>query len=124
MNNHEEVKQIKKLIETYAAGTYEADTDKLKSVFHEKAVMNGYLGENILLGDPKPFIEDIGQNPSMKSQGAKYNAEIEYMNVEENIATVIVSETAFRGDGAMVNHFHLIKTDGSWKIISKLFTTL
>ena len=114
MNNHEEVKQIKKLIETYAAGTYEADTDKLKSVFHEKAVMNGYLGEDILLGDPKPFIEDIGQNPSMKSQGAKYNAEIEYMNVE----------TAFRGDGAMVNHFHLIKTDGSWKIISKLFTTL
>ena len=124
MNNHEEVKQIKKIIETYVMGTYEADTDKLKSVFHKKAVMNGYLGKDILLGDPQPFIEDMRKNPSMNSQSVKYNAEIEYMNVEGNIATVIVSETSFRGEGAMANHFQLIKTDGSWKIISKLFTTL
>lgn len=124
MNNHEETKQIRKIIDNYINGTYESNADKLKSVFHEKAVMNGYLGEELLIGTPEPFIEDIAGSESMQSQKAAYNAEIEYMNIEGNIATVIVSETGFRGTGVMVNHFHLIRTEGCWKIISKLFTTL
>ena len=39
-------------------------------------------------------------------------------------ASVIVSETGFRGEGTLVDFFHLIKVEGQWYIISKLFTTL
>lgn len=124
MNNHDEVKEIKKIIKCYKEGTYEGNREKLKSVFHEMAVMNGYLGEEVLMGTPEPFIKDMAENPSMKSGSESYSAEIEYMNIEGRIATVILSESAFRGKEDMSNHFQLIKTKDGWKIISKLFTTL
>lgn len=52
MNNHAETKAVKAVIENYMNGTYQADIEKLKGVFHEKAVMNGYLGPDCLLADP------------------------------------------------------------------------
>lgn len=48
MNNHAETKAVKAVIENYMNGTYQADIEKLKGVFHEKAVMNGYLGIRLL----------------------------------------------------------------------------
>ena len=44
MNNHKESKAVRAVMENYMKGTYEADEALLKSVFHEKAIMNGFLG--------------------------------------------------------------------------------
>lgn len=124
MNNHSETLKIKKVIGDYIEGTYKADTDMLKGVFHEKAVMNGYLGPQCIMATPAVFIEDMASEPSMKEKEAKYHGEIESIYVQEKVAAVVVSETGFRGDGSLVNFFHLINIDGEWKIVSKLFTTL
>lgn len=124
MNNHAETKAVKAVIENYMNGTYQADIEKLKGVFHEKAAMNGYLGPDCLLADPSGFIADIAGSPSMASNNDPYQAEIESIRIEGNVASVIVSETGFRGEGTLVDFFHLIKIDGQWYIISKLFTTL
>jgi hypothetical protein len=124
MNNHNETAAIKKVIDDYKDGTYNADIESLKGVFHEKAVMNGYLGPDLVLGDPSAFIADIGSAPSMASGGDPYQAEIESIHIEGNAASVILSETGFRGKGVLVDFFHLIKADGKWQIISKLFTTM
>lgn len=124
MNSHVETAAVKKVIQDYIEGTYLANIEKLKSVFHEKAVMNGYLGPDPLLAEPSVFIQDIAGSPSMESKGDPYNAEIESIRIEGNVASVVVSETGFRGDAVLVDFFHLIKTDGAWRIISKLFTTI
>ena len=124
MNNPVEEKAVRELIERYVEGTYQADIEKLKGVFHEKAVMNGYLGPNLLIGDPTPFIEDMGGSPSMQSNNDPYKAEITNIFIEGNVASVVLYETGFRGEASLVNYHHCIKTDGEWKIISKLFTTL
>ena len=124
MNNHAETLEVKKVIQNYIDGTYEADIEKLKGVFHEKAVMNGYLGETLIIADPSPFIEDMASAPSMKSNNDPYQAEIESIYIEGNVASVIVSETGFRGTACLVDLFHLIKTGGEWRIISKVFTTV
>ena len=119
-----ETEAVKQVVQRYIDGTYCADTAMLKGVFHEKAVMNGFLGPTLLLADPTPFIEDIGSAPSMKSNNDPYKAEVKSIHVEGNVASVALSETGFRGEAAMVDFFHLIKIDGEWKIISKLFTTV
>lgn len=124
MNDHKEMKAIRIIIDKYIAGTYEGDIDKLRDVFDKKAVMNGYLGSNIVIGTPELFIKDIASSVSMKENCTQYNAEIESMRIDGNIATVCLTETGFRGDGTMVNQFHLIKREGKWRIISKLFTTI
>ena len=124
MNNHVETKAVKQVIQNYMDGTYKAEIDKLKGVFHEKAVMNGYLGPDCLIADPSGFVADIASAPSMESKGDPYQAEIESIRIEGNVASVIVSETGFRGEGTLVDFFHLNKVDGKRSIISKLFTTL
>lgn len=124
MNDHAETIAVKQVIQDYMDGTYFADVEKLKNVFHDSAVMNGYLGSDVLLGDPAPFIEDIASSTVMADEGDAYQAEIESIRIEGNVAAVVVSETGFKGSATLVDFFHLIKTDGTWKIISKLFTTL
>ena len=124
MNTHKESKAVRAVMENYMKGTYEADEALLKSVFHEKAIMNGFLGSQTVLADPSAFIADMMSAPSMKSQGDAYQAEIEQIRIDGDIAFVTVSETGFRGSGKLVDHFHLIKLDGEWKVISKLFTTV
>ncbi|MDR2156717.1 MAG: nuclear transport factor 2 family protein [Clostridiales Family XIII bacterium] len=124
MNNHVETAAVMKVIQAYKDGTYCGEADTLKGVFHDRAVMNGFLGPDILIGDPAPFIEDIGATPSMRDNGDPYRAEVESIRIEGNVASVILSETGFRGAGVLVDFFHLIKEDGAWKIVSKLFTTL
>ena len=124
MNNHVESKAVRQVIQNYMDGTYKKDIPMLKGVFHEKAVMNGYLGPDVLLADPSGFIADIESSPSMAENNDPYQGEIESIRIEGNVASVIVSETGFKGSGTLVDFFHLIKVDGKWAIISKLFTTI
>jgi len=124
MNNSVEEKAVSEVLQKYIDSTYNADIAQLKEVFHEKAVMNGYLGPDLIMADPSPFIEDIASAPSMKSNNDPYKAEIKNVIVEGSVASAAVYETGFRGEAALVDFFHLIKTDGEWRIISKLFTTV
>ena len=124
MNNHAETLLVKQVMQNYMDGTFNANIEQLKSAFHPNAVMNGYLGPDCVIATPAAFIEDIASDPSMASQGDAYHAEIESLRIEGNVAAVVVSETGFRGSASLVDFFQLIKADGEWKIISKLFTTL
>lgn len=123
MNDHREMKEIKSIINQYIEGTYEGDAGKLKAVFDERAVMNGFLGKETILATPEVFIEDMAGSASMKETGDPYDAETEYIKIDGDIAAACLTETGFKGNGVMINHFHFIKRDGKWRIISKLFTT-
>ena len=72
MNNHAETTAVKKVIEAYMTGTYRADVPMLESVFHPRAVMNGYLGPDKILGTPALFIQDMASAPSMEANGDSY----------------------------------------------------
>jgi protease I len=123
MSETAEKQAVLKTIMNYRDGTYTADTALLQSVFHENAVMNGYLGPDLVLADPSVFIADIGGSPSMESAGDPYELAINELFIEGNTASAVVTETGFRGDATLVDCFHLLKVDGSWLIVSKLFTT-
>ncbi|MDC1436311.1 nuclear transport factor 2 family protein [Gammaproteobacteria bacterium] len=51
----EQEANIRQVIELYTEGTYEGDATKLEASFHEKAVMNGYLGGATIAGNPGCF---------------------------------------------------------------------
>jgi len=125
MSNHAEKEEaVRKVIQRYIDGTFNADIPMLKSVFHENAVMNGYLGPNLIIADPTPFLDDMASAPSMKTNNDPYKAEIRNVQIEGDVASVALYETGFRGEASLVDFFHLICSGGEWKIISKLFTTI
>ena len=111
------------VMEKYMEGTFKAEIETLKTCFHPNAVMNGYLGETILIGDPDAFFQDIGSKPSMESAKIHYEGEISSLEIQGQIATVTLKEQEFPGGMAFTNFFHLVMKNGYWKITSKTFTT-
>jgi hypothetical protein len=111
------------VVQKYIDGTFQGDVSALRECFHSKAVMNGYLNDQLLLGDPEPFFQEMGNNPSMAEGGAPYKGDIISVDVIGHIASVTVKETGFAGSMSFTDYFHLIKVDDEWKIFSKTFTT-
>ena len=111
-------------MQQYINRVFHGDIEKLRECFHEKAVMNGFLGEQMLVGSPEPFFEDIGKNPSMLEAGAPYNAEITSIEITGDTANVTLKETGFAGNFNFINYFHLMKVEDEWTIMSKTFTSV
>ena len=116
MNRTDDTLAAKAVIADYIKGTRMSDPELLKSVFHENAVMAGYLGPELLLGSPQPFFDAIAAN----KVGADYQGEITCISVTGRTATATVVEDNLY-DMSFVNQFHLLDVDGKWTITAKLF---
>ncbi|MEW5725566.1 MAG: nuclear transport factor 2 family protein [Thermodesulfobacteriota bacterium] len=114
---------VREVVQRYIDGTFNGDAGVIRKCFHPQAVMNGYLGDQLFLGGPEPFFQQIENSPSMSQAGAPYQAEITSLDLVGRVASATVKETGFAGEMNFTNYFHLIKDEGQWKIISKLFTT-
>jgi hypothetical protein len=112
---------IRKVIELYTQGTYEGNADKLNESFHEKAVMNGYLGGQLLLATPEVFINEICKSP-MNQTDFDYSPIVTELSIEDKVATVTLVET-YPDGMSFTNYFHLLDDGNGWKIISKTFTS-
>lgn len=120
----DQIENVLEVLNRYIEGTYTANIPMLESVFHREARMMGYLGDQLLIGTPAPFLEDMASQASMKEQGQDYRAEIRDVEVNGGVARGTVHETGFRGSAELVDHFHLLCENGEWKILSKTFTTV
>jgi hypothetical protein len=112
---------VRRVLECYIDATYRADVEGLRSVFHPAALMAGYLGDHLLVGDPEPFFSDLTSRPSMAETGTPYQAAIEDVSVAGRIASARLEESGFFGATSFVNYFHLLEAKGEWKIVSKTF---
>ena len=115
---------VREVLDRYAEAVYRGDAETLKTIFHPKACMNGYLGDMLLLGGPEPFIADIAGHPPMAESGAPFKAEFSAIHVSGRTATATLHEDGFFGSAKFVNYFHLLNDGGEWKIVSKTFESL
>lgn len=115
---------VKAVLDAYAEAVFRGDAATLERIFHPQAVMNGYLGENLHLGGPGLFLDDIRSHPPMAETAPHFTATWSAVHVSGRTATATLHEDGFFGEGRFVNYFHLLKLDGEWKIVSKLFETL
>ncbi|MEM7545876.1 MAG: nuclear transport factor 2 family protein [Pseudomonadota bacterium] len=116
MNHVDDAAAVEAVMNEYIAGTRNRDVPRLKAIFHEKAVMTGYLGPDLLVGGPEPFYGALEAN----EVGDDYAAHVAEVSITGATAQGRIVEDNLIGF-SFVNDFHLIKTDGAWKIISKLF---
>ena len=115
---------VRKVLDAYTEAVFRADVETLKNIFHPAAVMNGYLGDHLLVGGPEPFLADIGGRPAMADSGAPFKTEWTAVHVSGRTATATLEENGFFGSGRFVNYFHLLLAGGEWKIVSKTFESL
>ncbi|MEM6703102.1 MAG: nuclear transport factor 2 family protein [Acidobacteriota bacterium] len=111
-----EVDAVRSVIESYVRGSREGDAALLRGLFHPDAVMMGYMGGQLLSGSPEPFFQHADGSP----QDDSYEGSVGDLRVDGDVATATLYERGFSGLD-FVDHFHLLREEGTWRITSKIF---
>ncbi|UOR00513.1 nuclear transport factor 2 family protein [Leucobacter allii] len=112
--------EIRAAIQQYVDGCAAADPALVRDVFDEGAVMWGYLGDRYTTMTGAEFADAVVAEA--EPAGTAYTAEIRDIDVHGGTASAVLEEHGFLGLD-FHNRFGLIRRDGRWRIVSKVFTT-
>ncbi len=113
-------KQIHDTIQNYFRGTYEANEEKIRLAFHDKAVISGFFDGVYTEWSLDEFVERVKSQPSQLSQKEVFAKKIISVDKKENIAIVKAIAPAYGHNFS--DFISLIKTEEGWKIRHKSFT--
>ncbi len=107
---------IARTIQTYINGGISGSGDDMRPAFHEGATIYGYIGPDLFGGPIQGLFDwNDGNGPV-----ADLKSNIANIDIEGTIATVRLELDNWTGHN-FTDMFTLLKTDGEWKIISKVF---
>jgi Putative lumazine-binding len=107
---------ITKTLQTYLDGGISGKGNDMKPAFHQNATIHGYIGED-LFGGPIQLLFDWNDT---NGPATDLKADITNIDIEGTVATARVELDNWTGH-KFTDLFTLLKTDGEWKIISKVF---
>ncbi len=111
-----EHKAIAKTIEHYTDGARSGKGDDMKPAFHEDATVFGYIGADLFAYPiQKLFAWNDENGPATELQ-----ARIAAIDLVGTVATVRLELDNWTGD-RFTDLFTLLKIDGEWKIMNKVF---
>ena len=107
---------ITKVIQQYIDGARSGRSDDMKPAFHKDATIFGHDGPDLFAGPIKKLFDwDDENGPAPELQ-----AQITSIDLVETIATVRLELDNWTGI-RFSDLFTLLKIDGEWKIINKVF---
>ncbi len=113
-------KAIEEVIGKYIEAGRTADSSIMKPVFHENAQMSGPAEEGAFSGPIQALYDFVDSN------GPALDLEMRIINItvsDERAASVVLHADHWHGKN-FTDHFHLLKIDGTWKILSKIYSEL
>jgi hypothetical protein len=111
--------EMKELVKKYYDGMYYGDADKLNEVFHSEARLQGYMQGQMLLLDYAQWLEILSQSEAPAVTKQPYQFDIMKVDETGDIATIKV--TNLLGGMSFIDYLSLLRADGQWKIVNKLF---
>ena len=112
----EEVNAITKTIQHYIDGARMGKGDAMKPAFHEGATIYGYVGSDLFGGPIQGLFDWNDSNGAAKDIQSK----IASVDIVGTCANVRVDSDNWTGH-RFTDFFNLLKFDGQWKIVSKVF---
>ena len=116
--NNKDLFSVIGLIESYFDGVYYADSKKLKAIFHSDA----YLKAPDQRRDLSTWLEDVESREIPYELGLPYDFKILSIEIIQDQAMVKVDCPLF--DHLYVDFLGLLKEQGDWKIVNKMYTDL
>ncbi len=107
---------IAETVQHYIDGAKSGKGDDMKPAFHKDATIFGYAGAD-LFGGP---IQQLFEWSDQSGPAAELQARIASIDVVDTIATVRLELNNWTGS-RYTDLFTLLKVDGEWKIMSKVF---
>ncbi len=112
----EDVKAITQVMQCYLHGGKSGASVDLKSIFHAHATIHGYIGPDLFGGPIQLFFDWHDANGAAVDLAMN----IISIDVEGTIATARIELDNWTGH-RFTDMFTLLKYNGEWKIISKVF---
>lgn len=103
-------------IQLYIDGGKTGDTARMKEAFHPDATIFGYVGADLFAGPIQQLFDWNDQNGAAKDLQGR----IASIDIIETVATVRLELDNWTGH-RFTDLFTLLKVDGQWKIINKVF---
>ena len=119
MNSSSEENGIREAINYYIEGMRTGSVEILKKGFHQRAILCGYLGDEMIAEPIEGLYEWVQSNPAPAETGEVFDCLILAIEVTGRVATATVRETSH--EGAVIDYFHLLKDRDRWWIVSKLW---
>ena len=111
-------KAIEEVIGKYIEAGRVADSSIMKPVFHENAQMSGPAEDGAFSGPIQALYDFVD------SHGPATDLGMRIVNItisDERAASVVLQPDPWHGKN-YTDHFHLLKIDGAWKIMSKIYS--
>jgi hypothetical protein len=103
-------------IQLYVQGGKTGDTSQMKEAFYPDATIFGYVGADLFAGPIQQLFDWNDQNGA----AAALEGRIASIDIVETVATVRLELENWTGH-RFTDLFTLLKVDGQWKIINKVF---
>ena len=104
--------------QSYIDGYRSGDIAGIENAFHQDAIMWGYSGDDLLQGPAIPvfasFFKALGASPNTRSR-------LDILAIAPTAAVVRVDMENDVMGASFHDFLSLLKIDGQWKIISKIF---
>ena len=120
-NQEEDTKAIvTALEERYFKGIYEGDIALLETVFHPKTLLFGDIKGTPYAKTLEEYLEGVKNRQSPKDSGKPFQGEILSVHIVNSIAVAEAKVRMYDSLYHDILSFH--KTDGKWRIVSKMLT--
>ncbi len=116
VTNVSENDAITKTIQHYIDGARSGKGDDMKPAFHEDATIFGYAGADLFAGPIEKLFDWNDEN----GPAAELQARIASIDFIDTVATVRLELENWTGH-RFTDLFTLLKADGEWKIMNKVF---
>lgn len=107
---------ITETVQHYINGGKSGQTDEMKLAFHPDATIFGYIGPDLFAGPIQGLFDWNDQNGAAKEMDARFTS----IDLVETVATVRLEIENWSGH-RFTDMFTLLKVDGEWKIMNKVF---
>ena len=105
-------------VQHYIDGAKSGEGDRMKPAFHEDATIFGYVGNDLFAGPIKLLFDWNDSNGA----ATELQARIVSIDIANTAATVRLELDNWTGT-RFTDFFTLLKVDGKWRIMNKVFHT-
>lgn len=115
-NQGDDVRQIEAVMHTYIEGARTGSSDHMRPIFHDMATICGYVGPDLFAAPIAAFYDWHDGNGA----AADVKAGEPGIDIEGTAASVRIEIDNWTGH-RFTDFFTLVKIDGRWLILSKVF---
>ena len=115
-NNTSDNEMIEKTVQFYIDGAKSGKGDDMKPAFHNDATIFGYIGDDLFAGPIQKLFDWNDKN----GPATELETKIASIDIVGTIATVRLESDNWTGH-KFTDFFTLLKVEGAWKIMNKVF---